>query len=100
MIDFRRNKDGVPAKVDSIQYDPNRTARIALLFYVDGEKRYIIAPDGLKAGDQVMSGPDAPPTVGNCLPLKKIPLGMRFTTSSCGRAAAACCAAAPARTRR
>src|SRR5262245_24022541 len=59
LIDFRRNKDGVPAKVDSIQYDPNRSARIALLHYVDGEKRYIIAPNGLKAGDQVMSGPDA-----------------------------------------
>ena len=76
LIDFRRNKDGVPAVVDSIQYDPNRSARIALLHYVDGEKRYILAPDGLKAGDQVMSGPDAPPTVGNCLPLSKIPLGM------------------------
>ena len=75
MIDFRRNKDGIPAKVDSIQYDPNRTARIALLFYADGEKRYIIAPVGLKAGDEVMSGPDAPAKVGNCLPLTKIPLG-------------------------
>src|SRR4029079_6182204 len=75
MIDFRRNKDGVAAKVDSIQYDPNRTARIALLHYVDGEKRYIVAPHGLKAGDTVMSGADAPPTVGNCLPLTKIPLG-------------------------
>ncbi|MCB1149895.1 MAG: 50S ribosomal protein L2, partial [Chlamydiia bacterium] len=76
LIDFRRNKDGVPAKVDSIQYDPNRSARIALLFYADGEKRYIIAPDGLKAGDEVMSGPNAPPTVGNCLPLAKMPLGV------------------------
>ena len=76
MIDFRRNKDGVPAKVDSIQYDPNRSARIALLNYVDGEKRYIVAPHGLKAGDTVMSGDEAPPTVGNCLPLSKIPLGM------------------------
>ena len=66
----------MPAKVDSIQYDPNRTARIALLHYVDGEKRYILAPHGLKAGDMVMSGDDAPPTVGNCLPLSKIPLGM------------------------
>jgi large subunit ribosomal protein L2 len=74
MIDFRRNKDGVPAKVDSIQYDPNRSARIALLHYADGEKRYIIAPVGLKAGDEVMSGPDAPPKVGNCLPLAKMPL--------------------------
>ena len=78
MIDFRRNKDGVPAKVDSIQYDPNRSARIALLHYADGEKRYILAPHGLKAGDQLMSGPDAPPTVGNCLPLRNIPLGMNI----------------------
>ncbi|HZZ73671.1 MAG TPA: 50S ribosomal protein L2 [Pirellulales bacterium] len=76
LIDFRRNKDGVAAKVDSIQYDPNRSARIALLNYVDGEKRYILAPDGLKAGAQLMSGPDAPPAVGNCMPLKNIPLGM------------------------
>ena len=75
LIDFRRNKDGVPAKVHSIQYDPNRTARIALLHYVDGEKRYIVAPAGLKAGDTVVSGQAAPPTVGNCLPLAKIPLG-------------------------
>jgi large subunit ribosomal protein L2 len=75
VIDFRREKDGIPAKVDSIQYDPNRSARIALLLYVDGEKRYILAPDGLKAGDQVQCGPDAPPRVGNCLPLKRIPLG-------------------------
>ncbi len=75
VIDFRRDKDGVSAKVHSIQYDPNRSARIALLFYADGEKRYILAPDTLKAGDQVESGPDAPPTIGNCLPLKKVPLG-------------------------
>jgi large subunit ribosomal protein L2 len=75
LIDFRRNKDGVPARVHSIQYDPNRSARIALLFYVDGEKRYIVAPDGLKAGDMVESGADAPPKVGNCLPMTKIPLG-------------------------
>ncbi len=76
LIDFRRNKDGVPAEVHSIQYDPNRTARIALLHYVDGEKRYILAPPAWKSATQVMSGPDAPPTVGNCLPLKNIPLGM------------------------
>jgi large subunit ribosomal protein L2 len=76
LIDFRRNKDGVTAKVDSIQYDPNRTARIALLHYADGEKRYIIAPTGLSKGDTVQSGKDAPPTVGNCLPLSQIPLGM------------------------
>ncbi len=75
LIDFRRNKDGIPAKVDSVQYDPNRTARIALLHYADGEKRYIVAPAGLSAGDSVMSGPDAPATVGNCLPLSKMPLG-------------------------
>ena len=75
MVDFRRNKDGVPAKVHSIQYDPNRSARIALLHYADGEKRYIVAPDGLQAGDAVVSGADAPPRVGNCLPLSKIPLG-------------------------
>ena len=75
VIDFRRNKDGVVARVHSIQYDPNRTARIALLNYTDGEKRYILAPDGLKEGDQVESGPDAAPNVGNCLPLKNIPLG-------------------------
>jgi large subunit ribosomal protein L2 len=76
IIDFRRAKDGVAAVVASIEYDPNRSARIALLHYVDGEKRYMLAPDGLKVGMQVISGPDAPPSVGNCLPLKKIPPGM------------------------
>ena len=76
LIDFRRNKDGVPATVDSIQYDPNRSSRIALLHYVDGEKRFILAPAGLEAGANVMSGPDAPPSVGNCMPLRNIPLGM------------------------
>ncbi|OHB81488.1 MAG: 50S ribosomal protein L2 [Planctomycetes bacterium RBG_16_64_12] len=75
LIDFRRNKDGIPAVVNSVQYDPNRSARIALLFYVDGEKRYIVAPEGLKPGDRVLSGPGAPPSVGNCLPLAEIPLG-------------------------
>ncbi|MFT5301774.1 MAG: large subunit ribosomal protein L2 [Mariniblastus sp.] len=75
VIDFKRNKDGVKAVVNSIQYDPNRSAYIALLYYVDGEKRYIIAPEGLEKGHEVMSGADAPPTVGNCLPLKNIPLG-------------------------
>jgi large subunit ribosomal protein L2 len=74
-IDFRREKEGVSAVVDSIQYDPNRSARIALLHYSDGEKRYILAPDGLKEGDRLESGPDAPPTIGNSLPLKRIPLG-------------------------
>ena len=75
VIDFRRNKDGVPARVAAIQYDPNRSARIALLHYVDGEKRYILAPDGLKAGTTIESGPESPPEVGNCLPLARIPLG-------------------------
>jgi large subunit ribosomal protein L2 len=75
LIDFRRSKDGVPAVVNSIQYDPNRSARIALLYYADGDKRYILSPDGLKAGDQVQSGGEAPPNVGNCLPLARIPLG-------------------------
>jgi large subunit ribosomal protein L2 len=75
LIDFRRNKEGVPALVHSIQYDPNRSARIALLHYVDGEKRYILAPEGLKVGQQVQSGEEAPVAVGNCLPLSKIPLG-------------------------
>lgn len=74
-VDFRRNKDGVPGVVASIQYDPNRTARIALLHYVDGEKRYILAADGLKVGDTVLSGSGSPPTVGNCLPLAEIPVG-------------------------
>jgi large subunit ribosomal protein L2 len=76
VIDFYREKDGVPATVHSIQYDPNRSARIALLHYADGEKRYILAPDGLTVGMKLESGPEAPPNVGNCLPLKNIPLGM------------------------
>ena len=75
MIDFRRNKDGVVGVVNSIQYDPNRTARIALVYYLDGEKRYIIAPDGLKKGMKIVSGAEAAPEVGNCLPVSKIPLG-------------------------
>lgn len=75
IIDFKRNKLGVPAKVAAIEYDPNRTARIALLHYVDGEKRYIIAPVGLKVGDRVEAGPDADIRVGNALPLKNIPAG-------------------------
>lgn len=74
-IDFKRNKDGIPATVKSIEYDPNRTARIALLYYADGFKAYILAPDGLQVGQQVMSGEDAAPEVGNCLPLAKIPVG-------------------------
>ena len=75
VIDFKRNKDGVPAKVVGIEYDPNRSAHIALLSYADGEKRYIVAPKELKAGDTIMSGPDAEVRAGNCLPLEKIPEG-------------------------
>jgi len=75
LIDFRRDKDAVPAKVASIEYDPCRSARIALLHYADGEKCYILAPEGLKAGDRVMSGAEAEPKIGNCLPLDRIPLG-------------------------
>jgi large subunit ribosomal protein L2 len=74
-IDFKRDKFGVPAVVKSIEYDPTRTARIALLYYADGFKSYIIAPQGLKAGQTVISGPDIAPEVGNALPLSKIPLG-------------------------
>jgi large subunit ribosomal protein L2 len=74
-IDFKRNKFGVPAVVKSIEYDPARTARIALLFYADGEKAYILSPAGMKVGQTVMSGPDVAPEVGNALPLSKIPLG-------------------------
>jgi len=74
-IDFKRNKDGVPAKVVSIEYDPNRSSNIALLQYVDGEKRYILAPNGLSVGQTVVSGPEADIKVGNALPLKNIPVG-------------------------
>jgi large subunit ribosomal protein L2 len=76
LIDFRREKSGVPARVASIEYDPNRSARIALLHYADGEKRYILAPLGLQVGDHVMSGPNAEIRVGNALPLRSIPVGM------------------------
>ncbi|QEC54057.1 LSU ribosomal protein L2P [Anseongella ginsenosidimutans] len=75
IIDFKRNKFDIPATVATIEYDPNRTARIALLHYADGEKRYIIAPEGLKTGQQVVSGETAAPEVGNALPLGKMPLG-------------------------
>ncbi|MHB9003150.1 MAG: 50S ribosomal protein L2 [Coriobacteriia bacterium] len=74
-IDFKRNKDGIPAKVATIEYDPNRSARIALLHYADGEKRYILAPKGLEVGAQIMSGPDADIKPGNALPIKDIPTG-------------------------
>ncbi len=75
IIDFKRNKDGIPAVVNTIEYDPNRSARIALLFYADGEKRYIIAPNGLKVGQTIMSGEKATPDVGNTMFLRDIPLG-------------------------
>lgn len=75
IIDFRRNKDGVAAKVERVEYDPNRSAHIALVCYADGERRYIIAPRGLKPGATIMSGPDAPIRVGNALPIRNIPVG-------------------------
>jgi large subunit ribosomal protein L2 len=75
LVDFRRNKDGIPATVERIEYDPNRTAHIALLKYADGERRYIIAPKGVSAGDQVVSGAEAPIKPGNSLPLRNIPVG-------------------------
>jgi len=75
VIDFKRNKDGIPAKVERLEYDPNRSAHIALLLYGDGERRYIVAPQGVKAGDSLMSGQDAPIKQGNCLPLRNIPVG-------------------------
>ena len=76
IIDFRRDKFGVPGKVATIEYDPNRSANIALINYVDGEKRYILAPKGLQVGDMIQSGPAAPIKVGNALPLENIPLGV------------------------
>jgi large subunit ribosomal protein L2 len=75
LIDFKRNKDGIPGKVATIEYDPNRSANIALIHYVDGEKRYILAPHGLKVGMTVTSGPDADIRLGNALPLRNIPVG-------------------------
>jgi large subunit ribosomal protein L2 len=75
VIDFKRDKFGVPGRVHSIEYDPNRSARIALIFYADGEKRYMLAPVGLKVGDMVMSGPDAEIRVGNAMPISNIPVG-------------------------
>lgn len=76
IIDFKRDKDGIPARVAAIEYDPNRSARIALLHYADGEKRYILAPEGLKVGQTVLSGENVEPNVGNCMPLRNIPLGL------------------------
>lgn len=78
LIDFKRNKLSVPARVAAIEYDPNRSARIALLFYADGEKRYILAPLGIKVGDTVVAGPEAPIRVGNALPLRNIPVGTQI----------------------
>lgn len=75
MIDFKRDKDGIAATVERVEYDPNRTAHIALLLYVDGERRYIIAPKGVKTGDALLSGRDAPIKTGNCLPLRNMPIG-------------------------
>ena len=76
IIDFRRNKIGIPARVATIEYDPNRSANIALVNYLDGEKRYILAPEGLKVGQLLLAGPDAEPEIGNALPLGKIPVGL------------------------
>jgi large subunit ribosomal protein L2 len=78
IIDFKRNKHGIPARVAAIEYDPNRSARIALLFYADGEKRYILAPLGVRVNDNVISGPDAPIRTGNALPLSAIPTGTQI----------------------
>lgn len=78
IIDFKRNKFSVPARVAAIEYDPNRSARIALLFYADGEKRYILAPNGIKVGDTIVAGPDAPIRTGNALPLRNIPVGSQI----------------------
>ena len=78
IIDFKRNKDGIPAKVIGIEYDPNRTANIALICYADGEKAYILAPQGLTDGMTVMNGPEAEVRVGNCLPLSEIPVGTQI----------------------
>ncbi|MEW6355750.1 MAG: 50S ribosomal protein L2 [Planctomycetota bacterium] len=76
VIDFKRDKDGVPGVVSEIAYDPNRSSLLGLITYKDGEKRYILAPDGLKVGQAIMSGPTAEPSVGNCMPLENIPLGL------------------------
>jgi large subunit ribosomal protein L2 len=75
LVDFKRNKDGIPAKVERLEYDPNRTANIALVLYADGERRYILAPKGAKAGDQIQSGPDAAIKAGNTLPMRNMPVG-------------------------
>src|SRR5438874_34459 len=76
IIDFKRRKDNVPAKVIAIEYDPNRSCFIALIQYEDGEKSYILCPDGLQVGQSIVNGPDSPPDLGNCLPLANIPTGL------------------------
>jgi len=80
VVDFRRNKDGIPAKVERLEYDPNRSANIALLCYADGERKYIVASKGMAVGDQLMNGSEAPIKPGNCLPIRNIPVG---TTMHC-----------------
>ncbi len=75
LIDFKRDKDGIPARIERLEYDPNRSAYIALALYADGERRYVIAPNGLKAGDEIVSGAEAAIKVGNCLPLTNVPIG-------------------------
>lgn len=80
LIDFKRNKDGIPGRIERLEYDPNRSAHIALVLYADGERRYMIAPKGIAVGDQVVSGAQSPIKVGNCLPLRNIPVG---TTIHC-----------------
>lgn len=92
IIDFKRTKDGIPARVKTIEYDPNRSARIALIAYADGEKSYIIAPVGLQIGQTVISGPGSSPEIGNCLPLSEIPLGSNVHNIELqpGRGAAIC----------
>ena len=75
VVDFKRNKDGIPSRVERLEYDPNRTAHLALMLYADGERRYIIAPKGISAGDELMSGLEAPIKPGNCMPLRSMPIG-------------------------
>src|SRR5476649_545529 len=75
LVDFRRNKDGIPAKIERLEYDPNRSANIALVLYADGERKYIIAPKGVAAGTQLLNGVEAPIKPGNCLPIRNIPVG-------------------------
>ena len=75
IIDFKRSKDNIPARVERLEYDPNRSAHIALLLYADGERRYVIAPKGVRQGDELMSGLEAPIKAGNCLPMRNIPVG-------------------------